>query len=295
MGIYDRDYYREHSHNYLDTVLGEGPVCKFLILANALLFVVPVLLPPPSQAAFYDALVLRADHAAQVWRFVTCLFVHPHLSIWTLVFTLLFLWWLGSDLEQLYGSREFLAFYLLAGVLGSGAFALAAYFGGRPEQPIMGPSGAITAVLVLFAFHFPSYKMLLFWVVPVPIWLMVVAQIAGSVAVDPMAHPGRVAMNLAGAVFGALYYRKQWRLTGLWPTRRREPARTKKLRVYQPEEVREPVSVAAHRDASSVDEHLEAKVDAVLEKMARTGKESLTETEREVLVKASEIYRKKRH
>jgi membrane associated rhomboid family serine protease len=295
MGIYDRDYYREHGHNYLDTVLGEGPVCKFLILANALLFAVPILLPPQSQAAFYEALVLRADHATQVWRFVTCLFIHPHASIWTLVFTLLFLWWLGSDLEQLYGSREFLAFYLVAGVLGSGAFALAAYLGGTPEQPILGPSGAITAVLVLFAFHFPSYKMLLFWVVPVPIWLMVVAQIFGSIAVDPMVHPGRVAMNLAGAAFGALYYRKQWRLTGLWPTRRRESARAPKLRVYQPEEIREPVSVAAHRDASGVDEHLEAKVDAVLEKMARTGKESLTETEREVLVKASEIYRKKRH
>jgi hypothetical protein len=45
---------------------------------------------------------------------------------------------------------------------------------------------------------------------------------------------------------------------------------------------------------SAVDEHLEAKLDQVLEKVARSGKESLTEDEREVLLKASEIYKKRR-
>ena len=45
---------------------------------------------------------------------------------------------------------------------------------------------------------------------------------------------------------------------------------------------------------NDVDEHLEAKVDAVLEKMGRNGKESLTTAERDILLRASEIYRKKR-
>jgi hypothetical protein len=39
---------------------------------------------------------------------------------------------------------------------------------------------------------------------------------------------------------------------------------------------------------------LEAKLDAVLEKIKTSGKESLTESERQLLMRASEIYRKRR-
>ena len=43
-----------------------------------------------------------------------------------------------------------------------------------------------------------------------------------------------------------------------------------------------------------MDEHLEAKLDAVLEKLTRSGKESLTDAERQVLLQASEIYKRRR-
>jgi len=41
------------------------------------------------------------------------------------------------------------------------------------------------------------------------------------------------------------------------------------------------------------DEHLEAQVDAVLEKVARSGRDSLTETEKALLVRASEVYKRR--
>ena len=43
-----------------------------------------------------------------------------------------------------------------------------------------------------------------------------------------------------------------------------------------------------------VDEQLEAKLDAVLEKVARFGRGSLTEGENQILMRASEIYKKRR-
>jgi hypothetical protein len=43
-----------------------------------------------------------------------------------------------------------------------------------------------------------------------------------------------------------------------------------------------------------VDEQLEAKLDAVLEKVARFGKQSLTDSENQILMRASEIYKRKR-
>jgi hypothetical protein len=45
---------------------------------------------------------------------------------------------------------------------------------------------------------------------------------------------------------------------------------------------------------SDVDEHLEAQLDAVLAKVAAHGQSSLTSAEREILKRASEVYRKRR-
>jgi hypothetical protein len=52
--------------------------------------------------------------------------------------------------------------------------------------------------------------------------------------------------------------------------------------------------VASGVASADLDEHLDAKLDAVLEKLSRHGRESLTEKERDILLKASEIYKKKR-
>ena len=54
---------------------------------------------------------------------------------------------------------------------------------------------------------------------------------------------------------------------------------------------REPAPVAAGRP---VDEYLEAKLDQVLEKVSQHGQQSLTAEEREILFRASEIYRRRR-
>ena len=53
-----------------------------------------------------------------------------------------------------------------------------------------------------------------------------------------------------------------------------------------------PVPVGPPRSAD-VDEHLEAQVDAVLEKVSLYGQDSLTESEKALLVRASEVYKRK--
>jgi hypothetical protein len=54
-------------------------------------------------------------------------------------------------------------------------------------------------------------------------------------------------------------------------------------------------AAASSAPAPESDEHLEAKVDALLEKVGRTGQASLTASEREFLQKASEVYKKRRN
>jgi hypothetical protein len=204
--------------------------------------------------------------------------------------------------ELRYGTREFLAFYLIAAVLGGVAFTLASLAGVQPGTFCLGASGAVTAVLVLFAVHFPSRLVYIWFVIPVPVWLLVIF----NVSLDLMgflsagrAHDGfsprtAYSVHLAGAAFALGYYQAQIRLTSLFSQVRgwRQERTRPRLRVYREEE---PVAAAAPRASrADMDEHLEAKLDAVLEKVQKHGRESLTASEQDVLKRASELYKKKR-
>jgi hypothetical protein len=80
----------------------------------------------------------------------------------------------------------------------------------------------------------------------------------------------------------------------LWPDFRALKRRLTRppLRVYREEEPPTPVTVGA--TAPPDEEQLEAKMDAILEKISRSGKESLTESERQVLLRASEVFKRRR-
>jgi hypothetical protein len=152
--------------------------------------------------------------------------------------------------------------------------------------------------MMLCALHYPTMIIRLFFFLPIPIWAFVVFQVAqdafgllggggrGGVAVD---------VHLAGAAFGFFYVKCHLHLTSLWPQLRQWRRRQSqpRLRVYRDEEeAPAPVSVAAA--AGGDEEQLEAKMDAILEKISRTGKDSLTPHERELLLRASEVFKKKR-
>src|SRR5947209_8400316 len=179
MGIYDRDYYRREGPSFLGSFIERGTICKWLIGINVFFFVVQMVTrvqgvvdfggmqiggewkPGP----FTQALWLDVDKvlSGQVWRLLTYAFLHDTANIWHILFNMLFLWWFGSDVEDLYGSREFLAVYLLSAFLGGVAFVLTAGVTGerpegieRPPLQCLGASGAVTAVMVLCALHYPT-------------------------------------------------------------------------------------------------------------------------------------------
>lgn len=306
MGIYDRDYYRREGPSLLGRFAERGAVCKWLIGINVAAFILQLVTYQPDTprgetAGFTGFLLLDAAKVlhGEIWRLLTYAFLHSTSTPWHILWNMVFLWWFGSDMEELYGPREFLIFYLLAALFGGVVHVLLTMVGWMPGVPVIGASGAVTAVLLLCAIHYPSRVILLFFILPVPIWLFVFV----SIGLDMFHFFGRqyggtaVDVHLAGALFAFLYYKRQWRFTTLgsqfqaWRKRRAQP----QLRVFRPEEEleREPVG-AAVATATYEDEQLEAKVDAILEKISRTGKESLTENERQVLLRASEMLKRRR-
>jgi membrane associated rhomboid family serine protease len=303
MGIYDRDYYRKEGPSFLDTFANRGQVCKWLVIVNVIAFVLQLMTVPKNGLGglgeFTDFFVLDCAKVFQgeIWRLVTYSFLHDPFGWAHILFNMLFLWWFGHELEELYGHWEFLAFYFVSVLLGGITFTLAWRVGlGGPV--CLGASGGVTAVMVLYAFHYPYRTILLFFILPVPIWALVVFQVAQ----DFITFFGNrvtgvaVSVHLAGAGFAALYHQTHMRLLNFWPNLRIRPRQRSRarLRVYREEEPETPQAVPVAPVGSEVDEQLEAKLDAVLEKVARSGQASLTEPEKQILLRASEIYKKRR-
>jgi membrane associated rhomboid family serine protease len=307
MGIYDREYYRREGPGILDSLSRTGQVCKWLILLNVGIFVLQLVtrreLPDGRvlDGPVTDWLILFPPDVlhGQVWRLLTYAFLHSTTDLLHIVFNMLVLWWFGSEIESLYGSPEFATFYVAAALLGGLAFqAWAMTAPGRMFHPCLGASGAVTAVMVLYACHFPTRIIYLFFFLPVPIWAFVAGMVAFEtfVLVKGVETGTAVVVHLAGAGFGFAYHKLQWRVSPLWTwlLSSRGRVRRPRLRVYAgDDDETEPVPVAGP-PKEGVDEHLEAKLDAVLEKVARSGQASLSASEREILFRASEIYKKRR-
>jgi membrane associated rhomboid family serine protease len=313
MGIYDRDYYRKDGGRFYNAWAGNAPACRWLIILTLSLLLIQVLtrgVEPhgrhlePTLGWFTKTFAFQGEaiFEGQVWRLITGAFLPVvwGLPLLGLFFNLLFLWWFGRDVEEMYGTAEFVAYYIGAALIGSLA-TLALVFAGttglEPKDYVVCGTGAITSVLVLFALHYPRRTILLFFLLPVPIWIIIAFQVLKDLSDLAGGGKSAFAAHLGGAAFALFYFQTGVRLTN-WLPRRREKAaapRRPQLRVFRDEETAPAEPVTAPVAATPVvDEALEAKVDALLEKVAQHGQESLTEAEREILFRASEAYKKKR-
>lgn len=333
MGIYDRDYVRRDGPSFLGSFSERGRVCKWLIGINVVVFIVQVLTAPRGSLSdlhftqTFDLNVNRVLHG-EVWRLLSYAFLHDPGTIWHILFNMLFLWWFGSDVEDLYGPREFLTFYLSASLAAGLLFFSSSLAWMRDAAPCVGASGSVLAVLTLCAIHYPRRIILLFFILPVPLWLFVAFTVAGDsyVFLNKYNSGTAVAAHLGGALFAGVYYRLHirlydwlppfwngqfWRSRLLslrrrlfgprlrlyvdenakekWNAPKRRPSPAAVESVHHPEERTQPAV-----SAPAADEHLEAKMDAILEKISRVGKDNLTESEREFLLRASEIFRRRR-
>ena len=90
----------------------------------------------------------------EVWRVVSYALVHQPGNIFHIIFTAIFLVWIGHQVEDLYGSKEYLAYFALTNFLGGVAYTVIGAFTNN-VTPLVGPSGGVTAILVLFALHYP--------------------------------------------------------------------------------------------------------------------------------------------
>ncbi|VTS04318.1 rhomboid family intramembrane serine protease [Tuwongella immobilis] len=311
MGIYDREYYRSDSGDRANWD-GSHRGGRALIIITVVSFLAQILtLERPEgmqlvmQGWFTELFWMNPERVVdsfQIWRMVSYAFLHDITSIMHIVMNMLILWWCGFRLEDRFGTREFVALYLVAAFVGAvGQLVSAALGFSAWETPVIGASGATYALLVIYAYLNPSQIVYVFFVLPMPIWVLVTLFLALDISGALGMRSGNTAywVHIAGAVFGFAYIHYRLMLTNWLPNRnRRRVAReapAPRLKIYQdpqpnlPSEPKSPP--AAHPE---VEDNLTELMDQVLEKVAREGQASLTPEERDILFRASERLKKRR-
>jgi membrane associated rhomboid family serine protease len=139
------------------------------------------------------------------WQFFTYMFLHG--SPVHLFFNMYALLLFGRPLEEKWGWKRFLVFYMVTGV-GAGIVTFFWNLFKAPFVPTIGASGAIFGVMLAFGLEFPDIVLLLFFVVPLRARYAVF--VYGGIELI-MLLTGTMQMvghftHLAGLFFGYLYY-----------------------------------------------------------------------------------------
>ncbi|MEM7310506.1 MAG: rhomboid family intramembrane serine protease [Planctomycetota bacterium] len=247
------------------------PVVKMLLIANAVMFVLTdIVLQAPPSGAFLRSLAITPElwqsFLLPIWQLVTYGFLHGDLG--HLVGNLLFLYFLGTMLEGIVGSRRFLVFYLASVAIAGFCQLLVSLVRGEPYL-ILGASGGVLAIVCAVATLRPQTR-IIFILFPITLKTLAILYVGFDVYTvikDLQGQASGVASfaHLSGAAVGFLAVRKGW----IWS----DPVATI-------EKVRE------RRAEESAEEQRE-RLDKLLEKIHREGIGALSSREKAFLKKMS--------
>lgn len=167
------------------------PIIKNLIIINVLVFFAQIMFDKEyNLTARLGLWPIQSDNF-RPYQIFTHMFAHSPQIIFHILFNMFTLWMFGRILENVWGSKRFLIFYLACGLGAAAAHMAVEYFQYQEiverinfleenglielanewrnvETYAVGASGAVMGVMVAFAFLFPNTELFLM-LIPIPI------------------------------------------------------------------------------------------------------------------------------
>ena len=245
---------------------------KWLMIISAVVFTAQQFFP--GMTGTFGLVPYKVLTDFNLWQPVTYLFLHG--SFFHLLFNLFALWMFGKELENVWGTREFLKFFFICGLGAAFLNILLEPFSGIP---VIGASGAIYGLLAAFAIVFPDSVIYLYGIIPMRAkhfvfligFIEFLASFSGSSSlVARIAHLGGLLtgfLYLKSYEFRSASGRVMHRFTDFFIARKPKPRKPERMRK----------------------EDLVGEVDRILEKVLINGADSLTEKEREIMRRYSSM------
>jgi len=182
------------------------PGVKYLLFVNAALYIFPAIFGFADDPLLRRALYLWPGMVARgaLWQVFTYMFLHG--GFVHFLFNMLILWMFGTAVEQTWGTRQFVRYYLACG-LAAGLSIVAGAFITGDGTPTIGSSGAIFGVMVAFGMLFPEAPVLVMFIFPLPAKYFVILTAFIEfflMQTQPGGPVSRVA-HLGGMAFGFIY------------------------------------------------------------------------------------------
>jgi len=250
---------------------------KLLLIANILIFL--LFHGNPLVHKLFALHPLDVYNNFYLWECITYAFLHG--DFFHLLCNMLALWFLGYELETLWGTKKFLTYYFIVAA-GAGmitALYMILYLGGSYVYiPTIGASGAVFGLLIPYTILFPNRLVYVYGLFPVKVKsFAIVAAIVSliySIKIDHSSNTSHIC-HLSGMLVGAGYLFYEYKLKKIINT-----------------------LILTNRKKSN---HLKIKrtakyemkkkyINDILDKINNSGWEALSDEEKQYLKKESSIY-----
>jgi membrane associated rhomboid family serine protease len=221
------------------------------------------------------------------WTIVTYMFLHD--DIFHILFNMLFLTWTGKLFSEYLGQQKLTATYFLGGIAG-GLFYIIAYqifpaFANHNQAILIGASAGVLAVFFAVASLLPNYTTQLLIIGSIKLKFLAIIMFLLYAFSIPSGNAGGHIAHIGGALFGFISIKflqsgtdiTKW-FTKLFSFKSRSRKNMKV--VYRSNENADEIYMEKQRMTQE-------NLDRILDKINRSGFDSLTADEKEFLYKAS--------
>lgn len=283
--------------NNLTYQFKQASIVAKLILINVLLFFVVYLgafFFKLSANSFVSWFVLPTDLSSfitQPWSLLSYAFLHG--GFWHVFWNMYLLYWFGGYVLNLFTSKRFLTIYLL-GAISGGLLYILAYnvfpVFNNVNGSLIGASAAVLAIVIFIATYTPNSEVRIF-MFRIKLWQFGLAMVILDLVMLPSSgNAGGLIAHLGGAAFGFIYANQlaKGNDIGVWF----ENIMDKVANLFNSRKDRPFTKVhraKSNKRAAKVKptkaEH-QKKIDAILDKIGKSGYDSLTKAEKDFLFKA---------
>ena len=250
---------------------------KVLITVNFLIYVLQTISGPNVSSDLWRLFGLVPKQIwsdLMLWQPFTYLFFHDS-NPWHVLMNMFVLWMFGTELERLWGREGFVKYYFITGV-GSGI--ITGCISPNSLIPLIGASGAVFGIILAYGITFPNRTIYLWGIVPIRsiVFVIFIGVLSLFSTINSTSNVSHVT-HLAGMIIGYTFLKRKWRLGSIVFYIR------KKIIEYQ-----------IFREEKKVfyNKKLENNIDILLDKINKSGFESLSPDEEKELYENSKIISK---
>lgn len=281
------------------------PVLKNLLIINGIVFLFQmisgnlVINGIPVEEVVYKWLALNPivgnSFNFQIWQLITYQFLHGSFS--HILFNMFALWMFGVEIENLWGSKTFLIFYLSCGVIAGIFHLLLSPLLGLGAAYTIGASGAIYGVLIAFAMLFPDRLIYIYFLIPVKAkyligFMIIIEFLAVDSAGSNVAHLAHLGGALAGFLY-VLYRRRPSTFPNMFGSNPRGTrasnlfSKSGNLFSKKESKIQNAKFYEINDEEAKENEASQEVIDAILDKISKSGYQNLTEKEKKILFEVS--------